>query len=233
MTVQGTVNKAYILLGLCGGSAMLTWNLISSKTIEPGLTMIGLLVAFVLALVVSFVPRTAPAISPIYAVFKGAGLAGLSFFMASMVEARLAQKGIQGGGTALIFQAVILTFGIFLALLLGYTTRVIRLSNNVARGIVAATCGLCFFYLIAMVASLFGMNIGFIWGSGPVGIGFSLFVVVLASLNLVLDFKFIEDAAAEGQPKYMEWYGAFGLLVTLAWLYIEILRLLTKLKSRD
>ncbi len=233
MTVQGTVNKAYILLGICGGSAMVTWNLIASKTIPAGASMIGLLLACVLGLVVGFTPRLAKVLSPIYAVFEGAGLAGISFFAAQFVEAKLAQKGIQGAGSTLIFQAVILTFGIFFALLLAYTTRILRLNSTAVRCVMAATMGLGIFYLVAMVGSLVGFNIGFIWGSGPIGIGFSLFVIALASFNLVLDFQFIEDAAAQGQPKYMEWYGAFGLLVTLAWLYIEVLRLLTKLKSRD
>ncbi len=233
MTVQGTVNKAYILLGLCGGAAMLTWSLIVSQSVRPGVAMLGMLLAGVAGLVMWFTPRIAGILAPIYAIAQGAGLAGISFIISQAVEARLAQKGIQGAGSTLIFQAVILTFGIFLAMLLAYTTRIIRLGSTATRCIMAATMGLGIFYLVAIVGSMVGFNIGFIWGSGPIGIGFSLFVIVLASLNLVLSFQFIEQAAADGQPKYMEWYGAFGLLATLIWLYLEILQLLAKLKGRD
>jgi uncharacterized YccA/Bax inhibitor family protein len=129
-------------------------------------------------------------------------------------------------------QAVLLTFGTLGALLLAYTSRLIKATENFKLGIVAATGGIALFYLVSMILGFFGVQIPMIYGSGPVGIIFSVIVVVVAALNLVLDFDFIEQGAEQGAPKYMEWYAAFGLIVTLVWLYMEILRLLSKLQSR-
>ena len=127
-----------------------------------------------------------------------------------------------------------LTFGTCLALLLAYKSRLIQATEGFKRGIVAATGGgIALFYIISMVLGLFGVRIPLVFGAGPVGIIFSLIVVTIAALNLVLDFDFIEQGAAQGAPKYMEWYGAFALMVTLIWLYIEILNLLMKLRSRE
>ncbi len=130
-------------------------------------------------------------------------------------------------------QAVGLTFGTFLALLIAYKSRIIRATENFKLGIAAATGGIFVIYMISFVLGFFGMNVPYIHESGLIGIGFSLFVVVIAALNLVMDFDFIESGAEQGAPKYMEWYGAFGLLITLVWLYIEILNLLAKLRGRD
>ena len=130
-------------------------------------------------------------------------------------------------------QAVALTFGTLATLLTAYATRIIRPSENFKLGIVAATGGICLFYIATMVLGFFGMNMPLVNQSGWVGIGFSAFVVVIAALNLVLDFDFIETGCSQGAPKYMEWYAGFGLLVTLVWLYLEILRLLAKLRKRD
>ena len=132
----------------------------------------------------------------------------------------------------IVFQAITLTFGTLFALLAAYKSGMIKATENFKLGITAATGGIFFIYLISMVMGFFGVHIPLIHESGLIGIGFSLFVVVIAALNLVLDFDFIEQGAERGAPKYMEWYGAFGLLVTLVWLYIEILRLLSKLRSR-
>jgi len=130
-------------------------------------------------------------------------------------------------------QAVGLTFGTLFALLIAYRSGVIRATDNFKLGVVAATGGIALFYLVTMVLSLFGLHLfGSVFGAGPIGIGFSVFVVIIAALNLVLDFDFIEAGARSGAPKYMEWYGAFGLMVTLIWLYFEILRLLVKLRGR-
>jgi uncharacterized YccA/Bax inhibitor family protein len=132
----------------------------------------------------------------------------------------------------IVFNAVGLTLGTLAVLLLAYSSGLIRPSENFKLGIVAATGAVALLYLVSMVLGFFGRTVPFIHDSGPIGIGFSLFVVGLAALNLVLDFDFIERGAALGAPKYMEWVGAFGLLVTLVWLYLEMLRLLAKLQDR-
>jgi len=131
-----------------------------------------------------------------------------------------------------VLQAAMLTFGTLFALLAAYRTGWIRATENFKLGVVAATGGICIMYLVSFVLSMFHVNMSFIYGNGLFSIGLSVFVVVIAALNLVLDFDFIEQGAKLGAPKYLEWYGAFGLLVTLVWLYIEILRLLAKLASR-
>jgi uncharacterized YccA/Bax inhibitor family protein len=128
---------------------------------------------------------------------------------------------------------VMLTFGIMFALLFAYRSGMIKATENFKLGVTAATGGIFLIYLATLVLGFFGINIPYIHESGIIGIGFSLFVVVIASLNLVLDFDFIETGVEAGAPKYMEWYGAFGLMVTLVWLYLELLRLLSKLQSRD
>jgi uncharacterized YccA/Bax inhibitor family protein len=132
----------------------------------------------------------------------------------------------------IVVQAVFLTFGTLGALLLAYKSGLIRATENFKLGIFAATGGIAFLYFINFVMGFFSSGIGIISSNNTMGILFSAFVVVIAALNLVLDFDFIEEGAEKGAPKYMEWYGAFGLLVTLIWLYLEILRLLAKLNSR-
>ena len=157
--------------------------------------------------------------APIYAVIEGMILGSISAIF---------EKNYPG----IVIQAVGLTFGVLFCLLMVYKSRLIKVTDNFRLGVVAATGGIALFYFISLALGFFGMRIPFIHESGPLGIGFSLFVVVIASLNLVLDFDFIEKGAEAGAPKFMEWYGAFGLLVTLVWLYIEILRLLSKLRNR-
>jgi uncharacterized YccA/Bax inhibitor family protein len=239
MTVQGVVNKSFFLIGLSTATAVSTWHFLANKTINPALPALGGgLAAFVISLIICFAPKTAPWLAWVYAMLKGPALAGISFIVATMLEARLAAKGAStsgmmgSAGITLVFQAIGLTFGIFFALLLAYSMRIIRLSGPWKRGIIAATLGLCLFYLASLVLSMFGISIGFIWDSGPIGIAFSALVVVLAAANLVLDFQTIEENAQSGAPKWMEWLGAVGLLMTLAWLYIEVLRLLYKLKDQ-
>jgi uncharacterized YccA/Bax inhibitor family protein len=158
--------------------------------------------------------------APIYALLEGLLLGGLS----AIFEAQY---------PGIVIQAVGLTFGTLFCLLVAYTSRMIKVTQNFRLGVFAATGGIALFYLASMVLGFFGIHIPYIHEGGLIGIGFSLFIVVIAALNLVLDFDFIEQAAAQGAPRYMEWYGAFGLIVTLVWLYIEILRLLSKLRSRN
>ena len=172
-----------------------------------------------LALITMFAPKAAPFTSPLYALAEGLFLGALSAF----VE-------MQYPGIA--FQAVGLTFCTLFAMLALYTTGVIRATPAFKRGIMAATFGIMMIYLLSWVLRMFSVEVPYIHGSGLVGIGFSLFVVVIAAMNLVLDFDLIEEGAKRGLPKYMEWFAAFGLLVTLVWLYIEILRLLSKLRQR-
>jgi uncharacterized YccA/Bax inhibitor family protein len=182
--------------------------------------MAGILGGFVLALVTAFKPVWAPISTPLYALAEGLALGGISVVFES------AYSGI-------VAQAVFLTFGTLAALLIAYRSGVIRATDNFRRGVFAATGGIALLYLASFILGFFGIAIPLIHSNGLVGILFSLFVVVIAALNLVLDFDLIERGAAQGAPAYMEWYGAFALLVTLVWLYLEILRLLSKLQSRQ
>lgn len=222
MTINGTVNKVGILLLLLLVPAAWMWNQVSTAW-EPsqalGPAMLGAVGGLVMALVTMFKKTWAPVTAPLYALCQGLFLGGIS-----------AAYNIQFKG--LPMQAVALTFGTLAVLLVAYRTGLIKATENFKLGIVAATGGIAMLYLVGFVMSFFGARIPFIHESGVVGIGFSLFVVVIAALNLVLDFDFIERGAEMGAPRYMEWYAAFGLLVTLVWLYLEILRLLAKLQSR-
>jgi len=223
MSIQGTTNKALLLLLCVFITAAWTWSIFfksgNPAAVAP-LMGVGAIVGFIVALVTIFKPAWAGVTAPIYALLEGLFIGGLS----SIAESQY---------PGIVIQAVGLTFGTCLALLLAYKSGLIRASESFKKGIVAATGGICLFYLVTLILGLFGVRIPLVYGSGPVGIIFSLVVVTIAALNLVLDFDFIEQGAAQGAPKYMEWYGAFGLMVTLIWLYLEILRLLMKLRSRD
>ena len=132
----------------------------------------------------------------------------------------------------IVLQAVMLTIGVLLAMLGLYTTRIIQPTQKFMMGVFAATAGIALVYLVTIVLGFFHINVPFIHSNGLMGIGFSVFVVIIAALNLIIDFGVIEQGVAARAPKYMEWYSGFGLLVTLVWLYLEILRLLSKLASR-
>lgn len=218
MTIQGTVSRTAMLLALLFAATMLTWNPAAPQS-GTGWIMIGGIAGFITALITIFNKKASPVTAPIYAVCQGVMLGGIS----SLFEARF---------PGIVMQAVLLTFGTLGALLMAYTSRLIRATENFKLGIVAATGGIAFFYLISMIMGFFGHPMSVIYSSGPAGIIFSVVIVVVAALNLVLDFDFIEQGAEQGAPKYMEWYAAFGLIVTLVWLYMEILRLLSKLQSR-
>ncbi len=223
MSIQGTTNKALLLLQCVFITASWTWSIFfksgNPAAVAP-LLGVGAIGGFIVALVTIFKPAWAAVTGPIYALLEGLVLGGVS----SLAEAQY---------PGIVIQAVGLTFGTCLALLLAYKSGLIRASENFKLGVVAATGGIALFYLVALILGFFGVGIPLIFGSGPVGIIFSLVVVIIAALNLVLDFDFIEQGAAQGAPKYMEWYAAFGLMVTLIWLYLEILRLLMKLRSRE
>jgi uncharacterized YccA/Bax inhibitor family protein len=223
MTVQGAALKTGLAVAIVIAAASFTWWQFShgGEAIAMAFTGIGALVGFVVALITSFNPTAAPFTTPLYAIAEGFVLGGIS----AIYEARYP-------GTGIVLNAVALTLGTLVALLAAYVTGVISATENLKLGIFAATGGICMVYLASWILSFFGIHIPYIHGSGPIGIGFSLFVVVVAALNLVLDFDFIEKGAEHGAPKHMEWYAAFGLLVTLVWLYLEILRLLAKLQDR-
>ena len=222
MTIEGTVSKAGVLLMLVMATATFTWHGYLNGAGQVMIWMIGGLIGgLIFGLITSFKPTIAMYTAPIYALCEGLFLGGLS-----------AQAQVMAG-QAIVIQAVALTFGILLALLVVYRLGLIKATENFKLGVAAATGGIFLAYLATIVLGLFGVSVPFIHESGMIGIGFSLFVVVIASLNLVLDFDFIENGAEQGAPKYMEWYAAFGLMVTLIWLYIEILRLLSKLQSRN
>ena len=216
MTIQGTTNKTLILLMLASFSAIWAWG---HAAIALRMLMPALIIGFIVALVTIFKKETAYITAPVYALVEGIVLGGIS----AVFEAQY---------PGIVMQAVALTFGTLLCLLMAYKSRLISVTDNFRLGIVAATGAICLIYVISLVLGFFGVRMPFIHESGPLGIGFSLFVVVIAALNLVLDFDFIEKGAEAGAPKYMEWYGAFGLIVTLVWLYLEILRLLSKTRRQ-
>ena len=222
MTVQGTVNKTVLLLLCVLATASIAWSLIFNGLNPKGIMVligVGLIGGFVMALVTAFKKRSSAITAPIYAAFQGLFLGGLSALFESIFP-------------GIVIQAVGLTFATLFCLLGAYKSGMIKVTENFKLGIVAATSGISLFYFINFILGLFGMNMGFIHGNGLFGIGFSLVVVAIAALNLVMDFDFIESGENQRAPKYMEWYSAFGLMVTLIWLYIEILRLLAKLQSR-
>ena len=223
MTVDGTVNKTGLLLICTVLTAAWTWHLFmqSRNPADVALPMMaGLIGGLVFAFATIFKNNWAPVTAPIYALLEGLVLGGAS----AMFEVRF---------PGIAIQAVSVTFGTLVVMLLLYRSHIIPVTQKFRLGVVAATGGIFVVYLITWVLGFFGLHFGqSLYGAGTIGIGFSVFVVVIAALNLVLDFDFIEHGAAMGAPKYMEWYGAFGLMVTLIWLYFEILRLLSKLKER-
>ena len=199
---------------------MYVWGRGVADDLPIGLVVGGVIGGFVVAIVTVFKQTWAPYTTPLYAALEGLALGGISY---------LFERSYPG----IVAQAVFLTFGTLGALLFAYRSGIIRATENFKLGVFAATGGVGVVYLLSFVLGFFGISVPLIHSSGIFGILFSLFVVVIAALNLVLDFDFIEEGAERGAPKYMEWYGAFGLLVTLVWLYLEILRLLAKLQRRD
>ena len=219
MTLSGVINRSILLLLLVAGTATGVWTYCNShpSAIYP-LVMTGAFGGFVVGMATSFKRDWAPFTAPVYAVLQGLFIGGFSLIM----EQRF---------PGLVLQAVMLTFGVMFALLAAYQSRIIRPSQTFKSVVVGATFGIMVVYLVSMVLQLFfHTGISMINDSGPIGIIFSLVVVGIAALNLVLDFDFIENGVASGAPKWMEWYAAFGLTVTLVWLYIEVLRLLAKMR---
>ena len=223
MTINGTVNKTAFLLILVLVGAMYSWSQFNGPasigTVYP-LMIGGALGGFVLAMITIFKKEWSAFTAPVYALLEGLFIGGIS----AIFELRF---------PGIVMQAVGLTFGTMGALLLAYRSGLIRATEKFKLGVVAATGGIALLYLADIVMGFFGHHIGMIQSSSALGIGFSAVVVIIAALNLILDFDLIEQGAAQGAPKYMEWYGGFAMVVTLVWLYLEILRLLSKLNSRN
>ena len=220
MTIQGTVNKTAILLALCMATAIFSWQKFEANPAAAmPLVFGGAIAGFIFALITCFKKQWAGVTAPIYALCEGLFIGAIS--------AMYNQK-FQG----IVLQAAMLTFGTLFALLAAYRSGWIRATENFKLGVAAATGGIFLMYLVSWILSMFGVSMGFMHDSSLLSIGISAFIVVIAALNLVLDFDFIEEGAKLGAPKYLEWYAGFGLLVTLIWLYLEILRLLAKLSSR-
>ena len=215
MSISGTVQKTAFSLILLMTASLFTWNLPAGDPRSGGLMIFGMLGGFILALITIFKQHLGKYTVPAYSIFQGLALGGISKFFETMYP-------------GIVMQAVMLTFGTLGALLLAYVSGLIKPTENFKLGIIAATGGIAFVYLISWVLSWFSVSVPLIHSNSNMGILFSIGVVIIAALNLVLDFDFIEEGAERGAPKYMEWYGAFGLMVTLIWLYLEILRLLDR-----
>jgi uncharacterized YccA/Bax inhibitor family protein len=223
MTERGTLNKFGLMLILLFATASLTWKAAAEGTnVMPwviGSAILGLIIAIVL----SFKKQWGSILAPIYALAEGVFLGGISAYYNYAFE-----KMAPG----IVMQAVGLTFGVVIAMFALYRFGIIKATQRFKTIVITATVGIAFFYLIAMVLRMFGVTMPLIHESTTLGIVFSLVVVGIAAMNLILDFDMIEQGAKQGAPKYMEWYGAFGLMVTIVWLYLEILRLLSKFAAR-
>jgi uncharacterized YccA/Bax inhibitor family protein len=224
MTLQGTVVKTALLVVILLVTATYTWSQAAAgpTTVSYGLLMAGGIGGFITAFVTVFIPKISPFTAPIYAALQGLLLGAISAVFETMYP-------------GIVIQAVGLSVGVLAVMLFVYGTGILRATEKFKIGVAAATGAIFLVYLVDIVASWFGKGLPFIHEAGLVGIGFSLVVVVIAALNLILDFDFIERGVMQQAPKYMEWYGGFSLLVTLIWMFLEILRLLAKLKggSRD
>lgn len=222
MTINGTINKVGIMILLVLAGAAYTWNMVIDE--NPGraqtFMIVGAIGGLITALITVFRPRSAAITAPIYAILEGLFLGGIS----AIINAQY--QGVP-------FQAVILTMGTLFTMLFLYRSGRIRATPKFRRGVFMATGAIFFAYMISFVLGMFGVNVAFLHDSSPLGIIINLVVIVVAAMNLIMDFDFIERGSQAGAPKYMEWYGAFGLIVTLVWLYIEFLRLLSRFAARN
>lgn len=224
MTVRGTVNKFGVMFFMVLAAASFTWSLFyRGVNVMPWMwgSMIG---GLIVAIVITFKKEWAPFLALAYALFEGLFLGAISAFF---------DYAFRESYPGIVMQAVLLTFGTAGAMYAFYHFGIIKATNTFKKVVITATAGIALFYVIAMILRLFGVQMPYLHDNGIVGIGISVFIVAIAALNLILDFDMIEQGAAYGAPKYFEWYSAFGLMVTIVWLYLEILRLLSKLASRD
>lgn len=231
MTVKGTLNKFGFLFLLTLATAFYSWTEYSGGGDVWPLILVGAFGGLVVAIVMAFKKQWSPYLAPAYALLEGLFVGAFSAFFE--YQATSTTEGYYAGGySGIVAQAVGLTFAVVAAMYLLFKFRIIQATKKFKAIIITATVGLGLFYLVCWIVSLSGGPVpSFIYQNSAIGIGFSLFVVALAALNLILDFDMIEQGAELGAPKYMEWYGAFGLLVTIVWLYMEILRLLSKLRD--
>ena len=232
MRLSGTMSAAAILLGLLMVAAWFGWQAVtvthlgtspSGQTLvdisAPPWLFVSVIVGFGIAILTIFKPKLARITAPLYAVAEGVFLGAIS----AVFNAYWA---------GIVVQAVMLTFGVFIMMLILFATGTVKVTQRLRTGIIAATGAVCLVYLVSIIASLFGTSVPLVHSNSGWGILFSLLVVGIASMNLLLDFDFIQQAVAMKAPRYMEWFGAFGLMITLVWLYLELLRLLAKLRSR-
>ncbi len=217
MTLQGTINKTFFLLLLCAIAGMIAFN-------RPALTAFMwpvTILTFVIALIVIFSKRTAPILAPVYALGEGFVLGGISAIYNAQYQ-------------GIVFQAVAITLLVFFTMLFLYKTRIIKVTRGLAIGIVSATSAIALFYVISFVLMLFGVNVSYFSSTSLLSIGINVVICGVAAFNFLLDFHFIDELTSQvSAPKYMEWYAGFSLLVTLVWLYLEILRLLGRVNSRN
>ncbi|MCV6631575.1 MAG: Bax inhibitor-1/YccA family protein [Flavobacteriaceae bacterium] len=221
MTIEGTVNKTFLLGLLVVASAALTWNMFTTGVGAQYVSMLtigGAISGLIVAIIIISKKSLAPTLAPVYAVVEGLCLGGISVYM------EMSYSGI-------VMQAILITLSVLFGMLFLYKYRIIRATENFKLIVGAATLGIFLVYLISFVGSFFNFHVPYLHENGPIGIGISLFIVVIAALNLVIDFDFVEEGASKQAPKYMEWYAAFGIMVTLIWLYLEILRLLSKFRD--
>jgi uncharacterized YccA/Bax inhibitor family protein len=223
MTLQGTVNKSFLMLTVLLLAALWPWTRFFEAGGDPsavaGLMLAGVVGGLIVALVISFKQTAAPYLALPYAALEGLAIGGIS----AIFERRY---------PGIAIQAVGLTFGVMAALLVAYTSRLIKVTEHFRAIVVGATGAIALLYVASFILGFFHIQVPFLNDASPLGIIVSLAIVVVAALNLVMDFDFIETGVARGAPRYMEWYGAFALMVTLVWLYLEILRLLGKARSR-
>lgn len=219
MTLEGTINKSIILIGITILSAIMTWMYVDMSILAPYLLPIIIWTA-VFSFVIFFKKELSPYLAPVFAVVEGVVIAVFSALF------EMQYPGI-------VMQAATATFAIFAVMLLMYRARIIQVTQKFRSMVMAATGAIMLLYVISILGSLTGWyQVPLLHSNGPLGIGISVFIVGIASFNLLLDFDVIEHWVAAKAPKWMEWYASFGLLVTLVWLYIEVLRLLSKLRSR-
>ncbi|AGA25069.1 Bax inhibitor-1/YccA family protein [Singulisphaera acidiphila] len=228
MTVQGTIGKTFALLGILSATGLWAWNATQNQHLSMAVLPAAGIGGMILALITIFKPTVAPWTAPVYAAFEGVFLGSLSCLIEASVQQKFGPQQYPG----IALQAVSLTCGTLFVMLFAYTTGLIQVTQRLRAGVVAATGAIALVYGVAMIASLFGARVPFLYDASPIGIGISLVVVGVAAFNLLLDFDFIEYGARMEAPKYMEWYAAFGLILTLVWLYLEFLRLLRKLQDR-
>lgn len=227
MTVQGAIGKTFLLLGVLSATAIWSWSAATSHQLQPIVLPAAAIGGFILALATIFKPTLSPWTAPVYAAFEGVVLGVISYY----VETGLSGRHMPMPGIAI--QAVSITCGTLFCMLFVYGTGMIKVTDKLRAGIVSATGAICLVYISSMVLGLFGVSVPFLRQPNAIGIGIGVVIAGVAAFNLLLDFDFIEKGAAHGAPKYLEWYGAFGLLLTLVWLYLEILQILRQFYGRD